>query len=408
MPRITNSLIESKIELPSKGQIIIRDDALQGFAIRLTPGGVSYICECRVAGKFRRVTIGRHGKPWTPETARKQAWVILGSMSAGVDPVKQKEKDKAVSLTLEQAFDEYLASKIFRRNSILTFTRVIKGNLQDWLNTPVTGITRQMVEDRFKQLSSGSKRGTSGKANANLTMHVLRAVLNWASLKYEVDGEPLIAVNPVARLTQTRVWHKLPRRQGTIPDHKLAAWYKAVLNLGNPTARDYYLMLLFTGLRRNEAAQLEWRDIDLDTKTLTIRAEVNKGGHEFRLPLSTFVFDLLSRRFAEHKSEYVFPGIHGKGRYWGCYPTLRKLRQESGCNFIIHDVRRTTLTMAERLDTPHYALKKLAGHSMREDITAGYLVIDVERLREPMQKIADRFTNLMSIKRLRSSRWVAA
>jgi integrase len=188
----------------------------------------------------------------------------------------------------------------------------------------------------------------------------------------------------------------LPKRQGTIPDHKLAAWYKAVLNLGNPTAKDYYLFLLFTGLRRNAAAQLEWRDIDLEAKTLTIRADNSKGWNEFRLPLSTFVFDLLSRRHAEKNgSQYVFPGYRGTGRYYGCYATLRKLRIESGCNFIIHDIRRTTLTLAERLDTPHYALKKLAGHSLREDVTSGYLIIDVERLREPMQKIADRFVELI-------------
>lgn len=53
--------------------------------------------------------------------------------------------------------------------------------------------------------------------------------------------------------------------------------------------------------------------------------------------------------------------------------------------------------MAERLGTPHYALKKLAGHSMGEDITGAYLVIDVERLREPMQRITDRFLELMEL-----------
>jgi integrase len=171
-----------------------------------------------------------------------------------------------------------------------------------------------------------------------------------------------------------------------------------VMQLGNPTARDYYMVLLFTGLRRNEAARLEWRDIDLDSKVLTVRSEINKGGQEYRLPLSTYLFDLFARRYAERNgSEYVFPAYRRKGRYYGCYDTLNKLREQSGCDFIIHDLRRSFLTLAERLDVPHYALKKLAGHSMRDDITAGYLVINVERLREPMQKIADRFLELMEV-----------
>jgi hypothetical protein len=291
MPKLTMNFVETKIQAPEHGQIIIRDDDLAGFGLRVTKGSMSHIAECRVAGKVRRVTIGKHGQPWTPDSARKQALVILGSMAAGIDPVAQKVKQKTISITLAEAFDEYMESKEFRHNTILSFTRVIKQNLADWQDVPIASITRQMVEDRFRELSQGSKTGTSGKANANITMQVLRAILNYASLKREIDGQPLLASNPVSRLTQTRAWHRLPPRQGVIPDHKLPASAKAVQNLSNPTARDY-LVLMFTGLRRNQAAQIEWRDVDLDTKTLTIRAELNKGLHEFRLPLSTFLFDL--------------------------------------------------------------------------------------------------------------------
>jgi integrase len=178
----------------------------------------------------------------------------------------------------------------------------------------------------------------------------------------------------------------------------LPAFAKAVNELGNPTARDYYFVLLMTGLRRNEAARLTWSDIDLEAKTLDVRSEIAKNGIEYRLPLSDFLHELFSRRHKEKNgSEYVFPGYRGKGRYYGCYSTLRKLRQKTGCYFIIHDLRRGFLTTAERIGVPHYALKKLAGHSMREDITAGYLVIDVERLREPMQRVADKFVELMDM-----------
>lgn len=284
MPKLTLNFINKKIARPEQGQIIIRDDSLKGFGLRITPKSISYICECRVAGKFRRVTIGRHGQPWTPETARKQALVILGSMAAGVDPVAEKAKAKTVSLTLAEAFAEYLESKEFRPNTLLSYKRIINQPLADWQSKPVTAITRGMVDERFKELSQGSKTGTSGKANANVTMKTLRAVLNYVSLKYEVDGEPLLPSNPVTRLTQARAWHRIPQRQGVIPDHKLAAWAKAVQNLGNPVARDYYMVLLFTGLRKNEAGQLEWTDIDFDGRALTVRDAVNKGARELRCP----------------------------------------------------------------------------------------------------------------------------
>lgn len=62
--------------------------------------------------------------------------------------------------------------------------------------------------------------------------------------------------------------------------------------------------------------------------------------------------------------------------------------------FIIHDLRRTFLTVAERLSLSYVTLKKLANHSGTNDTTFGYVVVDVERLREPMQKITNELLNL--------------
>ena len=54
-------------------------------------------------------------------------------------------------------------------------------------------------------------------------------------------------------------------------------------------------------------------------------------------------------------------------------------------------------TYAEMQDVPHYALKKLANHKTT-DITARYIQADVERLREPMQRITDFITQKAGIK----------
>jgi hypothetical protein len=51
--------------------------------------------------------------------------------------------------------------------------------------------------------------------------------------------------------------------------------------------------------------------------------------------------------------------------------------------------RRTFVTIAEGLDVPAYALKRLLNHAMTNDVTAGYIITDVERLRAPMEKIHD-------------------
>lgn len=35
-----------------------------------------------------------------------------------------------------------------------------------------------------------------------------------------------------------------------------------------------------------------------------------------------------------------------------------------------------------------YAIKRLVNHKMNNDVTAGYIITDVERLREPMEKFS--------------------
>lgn len=56
------------------------DDDLNGFGLKITPKGVkTYLVQYRMggrAGKSKRVTIGQHGSPWTPDAARKQAMII--------------------------------------------------------------------------------------------------------------------------------------------------------------------------------------------------------------------------------------------------------------------------------------------------------------------------------------------
>ena len=153
------------------------------------------------------------------------------------------------------------------------------------------------------------------------------------------------------------------------------------------------MLVLFTGLRRNEAAQLKWSDIDLKAKTLTIPDTKNHQPHT--LPLSNYLSDLLVRRQQRAASEYVFPGS-GKGGHI-VEPRKQAKYDDSGVTFTIHDLRRTFITMAESLDISAYAVKRLVNHKMNHDVTAGYIMNDVERLRKPMQSITDNLLKLMTV-----------
>ncbi len=128
-------------------------------------------------------------------------------------------------------------------------------------------------------------------------MRTIRAVLNYAAAVYEdAQGKSILPENPVRRLSQARIWQPVPGRESIIQPTQLKDWYKAVKKIDNDIVRDYLLLLLFTGLRRNEATRLKWSDIDFDAKTLKIPAENSKNHLEHRLPLSTFLLELLRQR----------------------------------------------------------------------------------------------------------------
>jgi hypothetical protein len=66
---------------------------------------------------------------------------------------------------------------------------------------------------------------------------------------------------------------------------------------------------------------------------------------------------------------------------------------------MIHDLRRTFISIAESLDISMYAIKAIVNHGTTSgDVTAGYVVWDIERLRKPMQNITDYILKCAEIK----------
>ena len=71
-----------------------------------------------------------------------------------------------------------------------------------------------------------------------------------------------------------------------------------------------------------------------------------------------------------------------------------RVATQSGVFFTMHDLRRTFITIAESLDIPAYSLKQLLNHRSGNDVTSGYTVITPERLRVPVERIAQRILEL--------------
>jgi len=93
----------------------------------------------------------------------------------------------------------------------------------------------------------------------------------------------------------------------------------------------------------------------------------------------------------------VFPGKDNIGHLIEPKRQVEKVIELSGVHFTLHDLRRTFITAAESLDISPYTVKRLANHKMSRDVTAGYIISDLERLRTPMEKISQFLLDAMRV-----------
>ena len=92
------------------------------------------------------------------------------------------------------------------------------------------------------------------------------------------------------------------------------------------------------------------------------------------------------------------PGPGKSGHISDTQGQLAKIAKACGVTVTAHDLRRTFTTTAENTENISYlALKMMVNHSLGNDVTAGYVQMTVERMRKPIQLVADRMKELCGI-----------
>lgn len=213
----------------------------------------------------------------------------------------------------------------------------------------------------------------------------------------EVDGERLINDNPVDVLSQKRIDRRIKPRERSLSEKELEALFvemgiKAYPQYGKTKcsfdAMDLIMLIIYTGLRRNEASSLRWENVDFANKLFIIHDTKNRREHI--VPMSTQVEGRLKRRFESRATgaEWVFPGRHGKGHLKEIRGALKEMGQDIGSPFMIHDLRRTFATMADEAGVPFEAIKRALNHKTG-DVTAKYIISRADSMRGTFQKVAD-------------------
>jgi integrase len=308
---------------------------------------------------------------------------LLGVMAGGNNPNVAKRTLAVDALTVERAFEAFFEAKPnLAAKTVKGYTRTCDVYLEDWARRPISGLTRDMVLTRHRSISE-----KHGAVTANNAMRHLRSIYNFSAA-----ADDRLPPNPLAILSQARAWHREQRRRSLVENHQLPAWWSAIMS-ESEDARDVLLVALFTGMRRSEILSLKWEDLDFAAGML--RLPTSKNGDPLDLPLSEFLLGLFrARQGLVGQSEWVFPGRGRSGHLTETKTFVTRVIEASGVKFTMHDLRRTFITIAESLDIPAYALKRLLNHRVGADVTGGYIVISPDRLRQPVEKIATQILEL--------------
>src|SRR6516225_5177584 len=175
---------------------MIWDASLAGFgARRQRSTAISYILFYRTKeGRQRWFTIGRHGAPWTPESAREEARRLLGEVAKRMDPAADKRAARNAQ-TVSELCDLYLADAVTGRlmtrrraakkpSTLITDRGRILRHIKPLLGSyKVAAVTRTDVEGFMYDVAAGKTAGgrvRGGLGTASRTVNLLGAIFTYA------------------------------------------------------------------------------------------------------------------------------------------------------------------------------------------------------------------------------------
>jgi integrase len=266
-------------------------------------------------------------------------------------------------------------------------------------NTPLDRISDDMIAAKVvPKLRGRAKRGGTLVKNSTVNRYIecLRRVWRRAALvwKVEVGDEPAWGQH---------LLHEAAERIRELSEEEEGRLFAALRPDFRPMAR----FALMSGMRVGNVRRLTWKDVNYDTRTVTIRTKSRKpGGETQTVPLTSAMVALLANEKGKHPI-YVFTyecqcsrlaggaARREKGRL---YPFSRDgwrkpwgeaLKAAGIEDFRFHDNRHTAATRTLRASGNLKVVQKMLGHS-NIATTAKYAHALTDDIREAMEAAQSR------------------
>jgi integrase len=381
-----NSAVVEALPVPETGNrvhyfpdtIIQGAKAPRGFGVRVSAGGVkSFVLNYRIKLRERRYTIGQY-PDWSVLHAVKEARILRQRIDRGEDPLDDRPTKVGTLKAIAEEYFEHACGMVRHDDGSVKFE---DGNIRSaklrlraferWVfptfgNKQITDIKRSDVSDLLRRVKDHKDGGPS---IAHSVLAFLSRLFNW----YAVNGGNDGFTSPIARGMSPI---KPQGRAGTrvLADDEIRDIWAALDTAECESVKDLppcfarlVRTLLLTALRRDEAAQASWSEIDYIDRAdfagfvLTVPMARMKGKRDHAVPLTPTVFALLGDKPTDAKDcPFVFSTDGGQRPFSGYSKAkaaldkeIAKLRKTEGRAPIppwqlSRDVRRTAKTLMQR------------------------------------------------------------
>jgi integrase len=341
---------------PGEKDSFLWDSALRGFGLKVTPAGAKvYLCQYRTGGRgspTKRVTIGRHGSPWTPDQARREAKRILGAVAGGADPAgekrAQRQEQKAPRNTVRAVAEDWLKRDQGSNRRLPEVKRILHRDVLPAIGNMV--ITDLRKRDVIELVDAIADRGSG--IMANRTLAIVKRLLTWAASRDLVEANVAQFVEPPADET---------RRDRVLSDAELVEIWRAADAQGGPYGTGVQLLIL-TAARREEIFGLSESELDLSAAAIRLPASRTKVKEGRTIPLSAPALAILGG-LPRLAGPYLLSAT-GE-RPWCDFPRSKRYldaRLPGMTPWVLHDIRRSVATGLQRLGARLETIEAVLGH----------------------------------------------
>lgn len=366
------------------------DDDLTGFGLRVQPSGARvYIVQYRNAeGRVRRMTIGKHRDPWTPDKARQRAAKLLLEAEAGGDPASDKQAKRQVGdgPTIANLADKYMA-EVAELTKAPRSVDEDRRNLEKYIRPAlgrklVTAVIKQDVQKLHHEMRS---RPSVANRTRALLSHMYTIAAEFGMVE---DG-----FNPVRGVKK----YEEGKRERYLSVAELArlgdALAKAEETNTEPAAAIAAIrLLIFTGCRRNEILTLKWDYVDFDDGCL--RLPESKTGAKI-VQLSAPALEILQSIDRKSDNPYVLVSRKPRCHLVGLNHVWLRIRTKARIPDVrLHDLRHSYASVAVGLGEGLPIVGKMLGHSQAAT-TERYAHLHTDPVKAATERVGAAIAGMM-------------